>query len=214
MRFPKKLNVTVSPALLDACKGFCFPMVIMSCAIYKYIRYGISYRDLEEMFAFDDISVDHSTLHRWVLRFSPLLEGVFRKRKRLVSKSWRMDETYIKVKGVWCYLYRAVDNYGYTIDFCLREKRDGKAAKEYFQKAIKLYGKPDKINIDKSGANTSALEDLNKEYKAKGEEEIIIRQNKYLNNIVEQDHRFIKRITRPMLGFGSFEGANNTNCQK
>ncbi|MFC1659177.1 IS6 family transposase [Pseudomonadota bacterium] len=103
--------------------------------------------------------------------------------------------------GVWIYLYRAVDKYGDTIDFLVRKRRDKAAAKAFFEKAIRNNGKPTKVNIDKSGPNTYALSDLNEEYKANNEDEIEIRQNKYLNNRVEGDHRFIKKIIRPMLGF-------------
>ena len=121
-----------------------------------------------------------------------------------------MDETYIKVKGKWKYLYRAVDKYGNTIDFLLRAKRDKIAAKAFFKKAIKSSGKPCKVNIDKSGSNTVALSDINDEYIQKQQGRIEIRQNKYLNNRIEGDHRFIKKITRPMLGFKTFVTARIT----
>ena len=114
-----------------------------------------------------------------------------------------MDETYIKVNGQWTYLYRAVDKYGATIDFLLRKKRDKQAAKSFFKKAIKQHGKPDKINVDKSGANKAALDAINQSYDEGTK--IIIRQNKYLNNMVEQDHRFIKKRTKLTLGFKSFQ---------
>jgi transposase-like protein len=114
-----------------------------------------------------------------------------------------MDETYIKVNGTWKYLYRAVDKQGQTVDFLLTAKRDAAAARRFFEKAIRHNGVPDKATMDKSGANQAALEQLNKER----EVPITIRQVKYLNNIVEQDHRAIKRITRPMLGFESFRAA-------
>ncbi len=121
-----------------------------------------------------------------------------------------MDETYIKVRGQWKYLYRAVDKYGDTIDFLLRAKRDKIAVKAFFKKVIRQNGKPEKVNIDKSGANIAALMDMNTEYKSSKAADIIIRQNKYLNNRIEGDHRFIKRITRPMLGFKSFTSAKIT----
>lgn len=137
-----------------------------------------------------------------------LLEGRFRKRKKPVNGSWRMDETYIRVKGKWVYLYRAVDKYGDTIDLMLKAKRDKRAAKAFFKKAIKSNGHPIKVNIDKSGSNISALNSINKPLSE--EDKIEIRQNKYLNNRIECDHRFIKKRTRPMLGFKCFRSAANT----
>ena len=119
-----------------------------------------------------------------------------------------MDETYIKVKGKWVYLYRAVDKEGKTIDSMLSKKRDKKAAKKFFKKAIKSSGEPEKITIDKSGANKAGIDAINEELS--DDKQIEIRQIKYLNNIVEQDHRFIKKITRPMKGFKSFESASAT----
>ncbi len=151
------------------------------------------------------IVLDHSTLHRWVIRLVPLLDKAFRRHKRTIGRRWRMDETYIKIKGQWKYLYRAVDTDGKTIDFLLTAKRDAAAALRFFRKAIRQQGAPAIVTIDKSGANTAALTILNAN---KPEEETItVRQNKYLNNLVEQDHRNIKRRIQPMLGFSSFRRA-------
>ena len=153
--------------------------------------------------------MDHATVNRWVVEYAPLLEASFTKKyKMAVHTSWRMDETYIKVKGEWLYQYRAVDKYGHTIDFFFSKKRDTNAAHRFFNKAIGYHGKPEKITIDKSGSNNAALEDINKGLPKKGR--IEIRQIKYLNNIVEQDHRFIKKITKPMKGFKAFASANAT----
>ena len=149
------------------------------------------------------VFVDHSSINRWAIRFLPLLEKVFRKHKRLVGGSWRMDETYIKVKGVWKYLYRAVDKEGKTVDFLLTARRDKAAALRFFEKAMKTSGVPEKVTMDKSGANKAAMDEIN----ARGETPVIVRQMKYLNNIVEQDHRAIKRVTKPMLNFKSFRAA-------
>ena len=119
-----------------------------------------------------------------------------------------MDETYIKVSGQWKYLYRAVDREGETVDFLLTAKRDLAAARRFLERAINLHDVPEKITIDKSGANTAAIESV----KADACVDILMRQNKYLNNnIVEQDHRAIKRITRPMLGFKSFWSAGSSS---
>jgi len=153
-------------------------------------------------------NLDHSTLARWVNRFSSLIERTVRRRKKPVNGSWRMDETYIRLNGKWVYLYRAVDKYGDTIDFLLRAKRDGVSAKAFFRKAIKNNGRPEKVTVDKSGSNKCALDYFNRD--ASTEDEIEIRQIKYLNNIIEQDHRFIKKRVRPMLGFKNFFSAKKT----
>jgi putative transposase len=150
--------------------------------------------------------VDDSTIQRWVVYYAPRIEKAFRKNKKRVGNRWRFDETYIKIKGEWKYLYRAVDKQGDTIDFLLTAKRDKKAARRFLNKAIGSSGKPGLINIDKSGANTAAI----KQYNRDESKPVKIRQCKYLNNIVEQDHRFIKRLTRPMLGFKSFWSAQAT----
>ena len=123
-------------------------------------------------------------------------------------KPHRSTQPYIKVKGVWHYQYRAVDKYGQTIDFCFSKKRDTNAAYRFFNKAIGYNRKPEKVTIDKSGSNNAALEKINKVLPKK--DRIEIRQIKYLNNIVEQDHRFIKKITKLMKGFKSFASANAT----
>ena len=149
------------------------------------------------------VVLDHSSINRWAIRFLPLLEKLFRNHKHGVGKSWRMDETYIKVKGVWKYLYRAVDKEGKTVDFLLTAKRDALAARRFFAKTMQHNDVPDTVTMDKSGANKAALDQLNMER----EIPIKIRQVKYLNNIVEQDHRAVKRVTRPMLGFKSFRSA-------
>ncbi len=165
----------------------------------------MSLRNLEEMMEERGIEVDHSTLYRWVIRLTPLLDKAFRRRKRPTGRRWRMDETDIKIKGQWKYLYRAVDTAGQTVDFLLTAKRDTAAALRFFRKAIRHPAEPEVVTLDKSGANTAALATLNAD---KPEEETItIRQSKYLNNLIEQDHRNIKRRIRPMLGFKSFRRA-------
>jgi transposase-like protein len=149
------------------------------------------------------VFVDHFSINRWAIRFLPLLEKVFRQHKRSVGVSWRLDETFIKVEGDWKYLYRAVDKQGKTVDFLLTAQRDKAAAIRFFDKAMKISGVPEKVTMDKSGANTAAMDEIN----ARGEMLIIVRQVKYLNNIVEQDHRAVKRVTKPMLNFKSFQSA-------
>jgi transposase-like protein len=164
------------------------------------VAYPISYRQLEEMME-ERGQVDHSRLNRWVLKYVPLLEQAFRMRKRQVGDRWRMDETYVRTRGQWKHLYRAVDKAGNTVDFLLTAKRDRKAALRLLSKAIRQHGTSTKIAIDKSGANTAAIESYNAQH---DDAEIDLRCGKYLNNIVDQDHRAIKRQVRPMMGFKSF----------
>lgn len=186
-------------------KGMRFPIDVILVCIRWYAAYPLSYRYIEEMMKERGVSVDHSTINRWAIRFLPLFEKLSRKHKRKVGSSWRMDETYIKVKGVWKYLYRAVDKEGKTVDFLLTAHRDIAAARRFFDKAMRENGAPEKIAMDKSGANKGAIDAINSSTAVP----IVVRQVKYLNNIVEQDHRAIKRVTRPMLGFKSFRAASN-----
>ena len=188
-----------------ATKGMRFPIDVILVCIRWYAAYPLSYRHLEEVMQERGVFVDHSSINRWAIRFLPLLEKVFRKHKRPVGGSWRMDETYIKVKGAWKCLYRAVDKEGKTVDFVLTAKRDKAAALRFFEKAMKASGVPEKVTMDKSGANKAAMDEIN----GTGQTPIIVRQVKYLNNIVEQDHRAIKCVTRPMLNFKSFRSAKN-----
>ena len=191
---------TLNPAVARVLKRLHYPLDVILTCVRWYVAYPLSLRHLEEMMAERGVSVDHSTVHRWAIKLLPVLEKAFRRRKQPVGKSWRMDETYIRVKGEWRYLYRAVDKDGNTIDFLLRAHRDKTAARRYFEKSIAQNGVPETVTIDKSGANLAALEAINNDRKTP----IKIRQSKYLNNPVEQDHRAIKRRTRPMLGFKTF----------
>ena len=173
-----------------------------------YVAYPLSYWHVEELMEEREISLDHATINRWVVKYSPVLEAKFRKIRQPIGKSWNMDETYIKVKGVWVYYYRAIDKTGQTIDFFLSRTRDAKAANNFFKKAISSSGQPEKINMDKIGANLAGLQEINQEIPK--DQQITIRQVKYLNNLIEQDHRRIKHITKPMLGFKSFTCAEST----
>ncbi|WP_143327261.1 IS6 family transposase [Paraburkholderia hospita] len=195
-----KSKTSLPPGIGKVLKRLHYPLDIILICVRWYVAYALSLRNLEEMMAERGVNVDHSTVHRWVIKLVPLFEKAFRQYKRPVGKSWRMDETYIKVGGQWKYLYRAVDKAGSTVDFLLRARRDKVAARRYFEKAIGNNGEPETVTIDKSGANLAALDALN----AEREMPIRIRQVKYLNNIVEQDHRAIKRIIRPMMGFKDF----------
>ena len=186
-------------------KGMRFPVDTILACIRWYVAYPLSYRHLEEMMDEYGVSVDHSSINRWAIRFLPLIEKLSRRHERPGCGSWSMDETYIKVKGVWKYLYRAVDKDGKTVDFLLTAKRNMAAAKRFFDKAMRTNGDPEKIVMDRSGANKAAIDAINV---GRGVP-IMVRQVKYLNNIVEQDHRATKRVTRPILNFKSFRSASN-----
>ncbi len=190
------------PELRRVLKRLHYPLEVMLVCARWYAAYPLSFRHLEEMMQERGVSVDHSTVHRWALKILPVMALIFRRRKRPVGISWRMDETYIKVAGQWKYLYRAVDKSGDT-DFLLTAKRDLAAARRYLERAINLHGLPEKITIYKSGANTAAIRSINDDACV----DVELRQSKYLNNLVEQDHRAVKRITSPMLGFKSFWSA-------
>jgi IS6 family transposase len=216
--------------------------IILLCVRW-YLRYALSYRDLEEMMLERGLHVDHTTIYRWVQQYAPELEKRCRPHLKACNDSWKVDETYIKIKKVWMYLYRAVDSEGNTIEFLLSPTRDAEAAKSFFLKALpsttgclsqddvtqepmresQTQGKtqpiastngkagrmiPRVINVDKNAAYPKAIADL----KAAGvlPESVELRQVKYLNNLVEQDHRFIKRLTKPGMGFFSFETAWRT----
>ncbi len=189
-------------------KGAHFPKDVILYAVFFYLRYGVSYRDLEEIMAERGVDLDHATLNRLVSRYAGLIADTARYRKRPADRSWRMDETYVKVKGEWVYLYRAIDKHGKTLDFMLSERRNKAAATKFFARALEVNGLPRKIVIDKSGANTAGIRAINKMLKSFGcPIPIEMVRRKYLNNIIEKDHRFIKRRIRLRLGFKSFASA-------
>ena len=187
-------------------KGHSFPKDVILQAVYFKLRFSLSYRDVEELLSIRGVRVDHATIQRWVYKFTPLIEAGLKKRRKLVGNSWRMDETYIKVKGEWMYLYRAVDKEGKTVDFLLTRRRSKLAAHKFLLKSISNNGCPKVVNIDKSGANKGAI----RTYNNRSLKKIRIRQCKYLNNRVEGDHRFIKWRIQNMLGFKSFQSATRT----
>jgi transposase-like protein len=179
------------------------PEVILLCVRW-YLSYPLSYRQVAEMVNERGMKVDHTTIYRWVQEYSPEIDKRFRPHLRPTNDSWRVDETYIKVKGSGKYLYRAVDSQGNTLDFLLTAKRDALAAKRFFCKTLKAMHTqiPRVITVDKNPAYPKAIKEL---IAAKKLPEIVkLRQIKYLNNIVEQDHRGIKRLVEPGMGFGSF----------
>ena len=191
-------------------KGRQFTAEVILWAVRWYLMFPISYCDLELMLQDRGVAVDHTTIFRWIQAYAPELEKRIRPHLRTCNGSWRVDETYVKVKGRWTYLYRAVDSRGQTIDFLLSAKRDAAAAKRFFRKALGQphTGNPRTITVDKNAAYPAAVTAM----KRKGElwRFSRLRQVKYLNNIVEQDHRNVKRLTRPGPGFGSFWTARRT----
>ena len=188
-------------------KGYHHPKEIMLLAVRWYLTYPLSYRMVEEMIDERGTKVDHATINRWVVFLSPILEDQIRKRKRAVSKRWHMDETYIKIKEEWFFYYRAVDDQGATIDYYLSKARNTKAAYQFLKKASQTHGIPDRINIDGSSANKKAIKHFNAYNNP--DNAIKIYSRKFCNQMIEQDHRFIKRLTRPMMNFKSFS-ANST----
>ncbi|OPH49330.1 transposase [Paenibacillus ferrarius] len=170
---------------LDLFKWKQYESSIILLTVRWYLKYSSSYRDIVEIMSERGLDLSHTTIMRWVHEFGPEIDKRIRPYLRPTNDSSRTDETYIKVKGQWKYLYRAVDSMGKTIDFMLSENRDMPAAKRFFTKAFTI--------------NEKAMP-----------KETLVRQTKYLNNIVEQDHRFIKKITKPNLGFKTFHTAEQT----
>src|SRR3954453_15480143 len=186
-------------------KGLHFDHEVVILCVRWYLSYKLSSRDLVNMMDERAILLAHTTILRWVQRYVPEFEKRWDRYARSVGGSWRCDETYIKVKGRWTYLYRAVDKEGRTVDFLLSEHRDVAAAKGFFRKAMKSHATPRVITLDAYAASHRAIAEL----KAAGSmpHRVRIRSSKYLNNIVEQDHRRIKHRIRSMLGFKQFETA-------
>jgi transposase-like protein len=193
-------------------KGRQFDRSVILLCIRWYLAYNLSLRNLEEMMVERGISVDHATIGRWVVRYSPELLERFNRRKRSVGRKWHVDETYIKVRGRWMYLYRAIDSNGATVEFWFSERRNLAAAKRFLSKALKRHGRPERIVIDGSQTNREAIlscdaTDRLEDRSRRELKPIRIRQSRYLNNRIEQDHRAVKRRVRPMLGFKSVNSA-------
>ena len=185
------------------------PALILQCVRW-YLRYALSYRDLKDMMRERGLCVDHTTIYRWVQRYAPEIDKRCRPFLRRTNDSYRIDETYVRVAGAWTYLYRGVDSNGDTLDFLLRATRDRKAAIAFFRKTLGAAHTtpPRVVTVDKNPAYPVAFEAVRHEGLVRPRSNL--RQCKYLNNIIEQDHRFIKRRTRPMLGFKRFTTAWRT----
>jgi transposase-like protein len=186
-------------------KGRHFDQEIVILCVRWYLSFKLSSRDLVAIMREHGLPIAHTTILRWVQHYTPEFEKRWRRYARPVGRSWRMDETYVKVRGKWMYLYRAVDQVGQTVEFHLSRRRDRNAAKTFLRKAMKNQRVPTKITLDAYAASHRAIADL----KESGElpRRVQVRTSKYLNNRVEQDHRRIKQRLRPMLGLKSFRTA-------
>jgi IS6 family transposase len=183
---------------------------IILCAVRWYLRYSLSLRDVEELLIERGLGADHTTVWRWVQCYAPEFEQRMRRHLKSTNKSWRVDETYIRVKGRWCYLYRAIDSAGATIDFLLSALRDADAAKRLFRNALKnpSHRQPRVINTDLAAIYSSAIPDIKKDGTLRSR--CRHRPVQYLNNILEQDHRAIKRRVNAKQGFREFQAARRT----
>ena len=186
-------------------KGRHFDREIVVLCVRWYLSYKLSYRDLVAIMSERGIDLAHTTILRWVQHYSPEFEKRWKRFARSVGGSWRMDETYIRIKGAWTYLYRAVDKAGKTVDFYLSRKRDVNAAKAFLRKAMKGQRVPTKITLDAYAASHRAVADLKETCELP--KRVLVRSCKYLNNRIEQDHRRVKQRLRPMLGLKSFRTA-------
>jgi transposase, IS6 family len=195
------------PALF---KGRHFEPEIIILCVRRYLRYALSLRNLEEIMAERNVHVDHVTIWRWIQHYAPELSERCRRELRRTNGSWRVDETYLRVAGKWTYLYRAVDSTGDTIDFLLSPTRDAGAAKRFFQKALRSpnHPRPRVINVDGNPAYPKVIDEL-KRTRELGRR-CRCRPIRYLNNVVEHDHRAIKRRVRASQGFRSFQSARRT----
>ena len=188
----RRRRVAVSAELTLAFVGYRFPPEVIVLAVRWYLRFGLSYRDLEELLAERGIEVDHVTLHRWAQRFTPLLIDAARPCRHAVGRRWFVDETYVKVAGVWRYVYRAVDGYGQVIDVHVSARRDIAAARRFFTTAIAAHGEPDEVVTDRAAALANVVEELLPQ--------ALHNTIKHANNRVECDHGRLKARLRPMRG--------------
>jgi transposase-like protein len=198
MNLPRETSATLF-------NGRHFNREIIVLCVRWYVSYKLSYRDLVAIMAKRNIDVTHTTMLRWVQRYVPEFAKRWRRYARPVGTSWRVDETYIKMKGTWAYLYRGVDKAGQTIDFFLSKHRDIAAATRFLQQAIEKRGVPQKITLDGYAASHKAVAALQQEQVLPAD--LVVRTNRYLNNVIEQDHRRVKQRVRPMLGFKCFAHA-------
>ncbi|MDY7962765.1 IS6 family transposase [Bacillus thuringiensis] len=188
-------------------KGKQFKKDIILVAIGYYCRFSLSYRDVSELLRERGISVHPTTIMRWVHEYGNVIYQIWKKKNKKVQSSWNLDETYIKVKGKWCYLYRAIDKDGYTLDIQLRKTRDHQAAYAFMKKLVKNFGEPTVLTTDKAPALLCALNKLKAQGFYKRTTHCTV---KHLNNLIEQDHRHVKRRFAKSSGFQSIRHASRT----
>ena len=179
-----------------------YPTDVVLLVVLWRLRYKLSLRDLAEMFLERGWTFTYETVREWEMRFAPLITEQLRiKRRGQAGRSWYVDETYVKVKGKWSYLYRAIDADGNLVDSRLSEKRDMEAAQQFFKQALAIVGSsPEQVTTDGHASYPRAVREILGDH-------VQHRTNKYLNNCLEQDHRGIKQRSYPMHGFGSFDSA-------
>jgi len=187
-----------------------FQADIILCAVRWYLRYALSSRDVEELMRERGVWVDHTTVFRWVQRYAPELDKRCRPQLKTTNDSYRVDETYIRIKKHWYYLYRAVDSTGATLDFMLSPTRDAGVAERFFRQVLQASHTrtPCVITVDKNAAYPPAFDALQQDSTLP--ETCRLGQCKYLNDMIEQDHQFVKRLVNPGLGFGAFHTAQRT----
>jgi transposase, IS6 family len=181
------------PVPPSAFKGFRFPPEVIVLAVRWYLRFGLSYRDVEELLAERGIEVDHVTLYRWVQRFTPLLADAAGACRHAVGDRWYVDETYVKVGGQWRYVYRAIDQYGPIIDVYVSSRRDTRAARHFFATALGRHGEPVEVVTDRAWTLLAVVDELIPA--------AFHNTAQYANNCIEADHGRLKARLRPMRGF-------------
>jgi transposase-like protein len=192
--------------LQELFEGRHFDREIIVFCVRWYLRLKLSFRDLVEMMAERELSIAHTTIMRWVHYYALEFERRWNRFARPAGTSWRVEGTYVKVGGEWVYLYRAVDRAGNTVDFHLSPRRDVAGAKAFFRKAIKGQGSgPRTITLDGYTASHRAVRDMKTDGELSADAKL--RSSKYLNNLIEQDHRGVKLRIGPMLGFKRFRTA-------
>lgn len=188
-------------------KGRHFQKDIILVAVGYYFRFSLSYRDIVEILRDRGLTVHHTTIMRWVHHYGPLFKLLWHKQRKSNSQSWRVDETYIKVKGRWCYFYRAIDSHGLTLDFELRKYRDYQSSYHFLKRLLTTYGRSNCLVTDQYGATLKAIKQVIKDGLLKKENH---QCSKYRNNLIEQDHRLIKRVLVKSAGFQTLRTAART----